>query len=76
LGAGITDAGYNVGRASFVTGIGDPGCGDKKRLASKEAAVNSAALDHTHDQYISQTSKMAHDCDHRSGDHFVLLVFR
>jgi hypothetical protein len=53
LGAGITDAGYNVGRASFVAGIGDPGCGDKKRLASKEAAVNSAALDHTHDQYIS-----------------------
>jgi len=49
---------------------------DKKRLASKEAAVNSAALDYTHDQHISQTSKMAHDCDHRPGDHFVLLVFR
>jgi hypothetical protein len=51
LDPGITDTGYNV-RATFVAGIGDTGCGDKKRLASKEAAVNSAALDHTHDQYI------------------------
>ncbi len=31
LDPGITDAGYNVGRANFVAGIGDPGC--RRRFA-------------------------------------------
>jgi hypothetical protein len=50
--------------------------GPKKRLAGDQPTVNSAALDHTHDQDIPQTSKMAHDRDYRLRDHLVLLVFR
>jgi hypothetical protein len=39
LNAGITDAGYNVGREIFVAGIGDPG-----RAAFKERRLPNRRL--------------------------------
>jgi hypothetical protein len=42
LNAGITDAGYNVGGAIFVAGIGDPGNAafKERRLPSRRLSKN------------------------------------